>query len=78
MSGSSFSACDHIFGFGCSGEVVNLVRVAERYGVLMEKARARMEAVCRECRNFGLPSGRREDAQSSCRKIGIRGQNDLK
>ena len=61
MNGSNFSACDHIFGFGCSGEVVNLVRAAERYGVLIDKARARMEAICKECRNFRLPSARRGD-----------------
>ena len=52
MSNSGFAACDHLFNFGCSGEVVNLIKVAERYGILMDKARARVETICRRCSHF--------------------------
>ena len=51
-SKSGFSACDHLFSAGCSGEVANLILVAERYGVLIEQARARIETICRQCRNY--------------------------
>jgi hypothetical protein len=51
MNGSGFAVCDHLFSFGCSGEVANLVKVAERYGVLVELARTRIEIICRQCRN---------------------------
>ena len=47
-----FAQCDHAFSFECSGEVVNLIYAAEKYGVLIEKARARIETVCRQCKNF--------------------------
>ena len=52
MSKSGFAPCDHLFNFGCSGEVVNLIKVAERYGILLDKAKARIEAVCRLCSHF--------------------------
>jgi hypothetical protein len=51
MNGLGFAACNHLFSFGCSGEVANLVRVGERYGVLVELARTRIETICRQCRN---------------------------
>ena len=49
---SGFVGCEHVFSFRCSGEVVNLLRAAERYGILMEKAGARIETICRRCRDF--------------------------
>lgn len=64
MHMTGFIACEHLFGIECSGEVANLVRVADRYGVLMEAARVRIEAICRQCRisslrdqNFAGPKG---------------------
>jgi hypothetical protein len=50
MREHSFAPCDHIFSFECSGEVVNLVHAAERYGILMEKAKVRIDTLCRQCR----------------------------
>ncbi len=52
MDGIGLAVCDHIFTYKCSGEVANLIRAAERYGTLLEKARLRVEAVCRECRRY--------------------------
>jgi hypothetical protein len=52
MNEFGFAACDRVFGFECSGEVSNLIRTAERYGVLIEKARVRIETICRQCKNF--------------------------
>lgn len=63
MNGSGFAACDHLFSFGCSGEVANLVRVAERYGVLAELARTRIETICRQCRNSMQRSKERREGK---------------
>lgn len=52
MGESGFVECENVFSIKCKGEVVNLLHVAERYGVLMEKAGARIEAICRQCRDF--------------------------
>ena len=57
VNGSVFAECEFAFTFECNGEAGNLVRVAERYGGLMEKAKARIEAICRGCKNF--PPARR-------------------
>lgn len=56
MNKSGFAVCDHLFDFGCNGEVVNLIKVAERYGILMEMARARIETICRRCSYSPRPS----------------------
>jgi hypothetical protein len=52
MNDYGFAACNHVFSFKCSGEVSNLIHAAERYGILVEKARERIEALCRRCENF--------------------------
>ncbi len=52
MNEFGFAACDRVFSFECSGEVSNLIHVAERYGILIEKAKARIETLCRQCKNF--------------------------
>ena len=49
--------CEHIFSFECSGEVVNLIHAAERYGILIEKARTRIDTICRRCRKFSAVAG---------------------
>jgi hypothetical protein len=47
----TFTACENVLTNKCSGEVAVLIRVAERYGILMEKARERVEEICRHCEN---------------------------
>jgi hypothetical protein len=59
MTEHGFAPCDHIFSFECSGEVANLVHAADRYGILMEKARARIDAICRQCRKVSRMGSRR-------------------
>lgn len=62
MGESGFVECENVFSFKCRGEVVNLLHVAERYGVLMEKAGARIETICRQCRDFSrLGSSRKSE-----------------
>lgn len=56
---SQFALCDHVFGVQCSGEVVNLIKGAERYGFLMESAKARIVVLCRRCRKGPSPRGSR-------------------
>ena len=47
-----FTVCDNARTNKCSGEVQVLIRAADRYGFLTEKARARVEAICASCKNF--------------------------
>ena len=42
----------------CSGEAAVLIRAAQRYGLLTEKAAARIEEICACCRNFSCRSNR--------------------
>ena len=55
MNEFGFAACDHVFSFECSGEVSNLIRVAEKYGILIEKAKTRIDSLCRQCKKFSRP-----------------------
>ncbi len=52
MNVCAFTTCENVFTHKCNGEVASLIHVAERYGILMEKARARIETVCKHCKNF--------------------------
>ena len=73
MGESGFVGCRHVFSIKCSGEVANLLHVAERYGILMEKAAARVETICRQCRAFcraggsGSENGRWESGDADMR-----------
>ena len=64
MAESGFIACEHVFSFKCSGEVANLLHAAERYGVLMEEAGARIETVCRQCNDFSCVSSLKKDDET--------------
>jgi hypothetical protein len=65
MNELGFAACDQAFSFECSGEVTNLIRTAERYGVLIEKARVRIEAICRQCKNFSRLGRSRSESEGN-------------
>ena len=52
MNVVTFTACENVLTNKCNGEVTVLIRVAERYGILMEKARERVEEICRYCENY--------------------------
>jgi hypothetical protein len=47
-----FNTCENVLTNKCNGEVAVLILVAERYGILMEKARERVEEICRHCENY--------------------------
>lgn len=47
-----YTVCDNVFTYKCNGEVEVLIRAAERYGLLTEKAAARIEEICSRCKNF--------------------------
>jgi hypothetical protein len=48
----AFTVCDNALTHKCNGEVEVLVRAAQGYGVLPEKARARIAEICSRCKNF--------------------------
>ena len=52
MNVCAFTACENVLTNKCNGEVEVLMLVAERYGILMEKARERVEEICRHCENY--------------------------
>ena len=54
MNEYDFAGCDNIFTNKCSGEVRKLLGLAERYGILTEKVRGRIESLCRQCKNSSL------------------------
>lgn len=55
MDEYNFAKCKNVFTHKCNGEVIILLGVAERYGLLTEKVRARIESICRQCENCSLP-----------------------
>ncbi|HEY3275579.1 MAG TPA: hypothetical protein VGJ94_03080 [Syntrophorhabdaceae bacterium] len=52
MNEYGFANCENIFTHKCNGEVTILLHAAERYGMLMEKAKGRIKTICRRCKNF--------------------------
>ena len=48
----AFTLCDNVLTNKCSGEAAALIRAAQRYGLLTEKAGARIEEICARCQNF--------------------------
>jgi hypothetical protein len=63
MNEYDFAKCKNIFTHKCNGEVTNLLSAAERYGVLPEKARVRIESICRQCKYCSLPMTHSRRAQ---------------
>lgn len=52
MKVCAFTACENVLTNKCNGEVKILIHVAERYGILIEKAGERMEEICQNCDNY--------------------------
>jgi hypothetical protein len=71
MNEYDFAGCENIFTNKCSGEVKNLLGVAERYGILTEKVRGRIESLCRQCKSCSLKTAPNGSAQTH-RKRGKR------
>jgi len=51
MNICAFSECENALTNKCSGEVKVLMQAAERYGVMAEEARKRIEEICLYCEN---------------------------
>jgi len=55
MNICAFSECENALTNKCSGEVKVLMQAAERYGIMAEETRKRIEHICLYCENRFSP-----------------------